>query len=294
MKKYFMMLLTASLLAAPSSLAAAADAIRSADIAVSSDAVVSADAARSPDASLSDARMMLDVLSRARTLVTPKEFADAFGRPTETRNLGADAYRNHIWSFELASADVPMTLHAGFNYGELADLSMTIDFGDDIVSERRYFVTLCRGLERATSHVSPVTRFQPVNADHSVNAYYPLDGSRPRRVMELSSTDTDSFARITMMPVLPELAHYVTVRVLSGDARMRRYPDATAELIRTLIAGHFAVAQTTRDVETSVKGGSVVTRWMRLFDKDGKLGWVLAAEVSPVGVYDLDHAFDRF
>jgi hypothetical protein len=149
----------------------------------------------SADAAVSDAETVLSAVAKTERLTTPSEFEGAFGASHGELDLGAGVYRNVDWQIPLASADVPLGLHVGFNYDRKSEWSMSLGF-DNSDAGREYFAALCRGFELLTGHVSNIVRFETMRSKTSVNAYYPLN---TKKMLAVTSTD-DDFTKIFLLP----------------------------------------------------------------------------------------------
>ncbi|MDL2264494.1 hypothetical protein LJC31_07575 [Synergistaceae bacterium OttesenSCG-928-I11] len=241
-------------------------------------------AAASADVALADAETVWRAVAEVEKSMVPQEFETAFGKPVEMQNMGANVYRNLDWHIPLASADVSLDLHVGFNYGRKAEWSMSIDFDDDADTGRRYFVALCRGFERITGHVSRVVRIEPMRADTSVTAHYPLPSGL---LLAVSSSDDDSFGTIFMTSVALGAERVFTLRILGDDVPMYERPLEKSNVVRRLRKGYKIVSLETR---TSADPKYL---WHKVRDGDGEPGWVYGKDATPVGIFDLDHAFDK-
>ena len=238
----------------------------------------------SADVALADAETVWRTIARAESLTVPRAFEEAFGKPVESQNMGADVYRNLDWRIPLVSTDASLDLHVGFNYGRTAEWSMSIDFGDDADAGRRYFVALCRGFEKISGHASKVVRFEPMRADISVNARYPLPTGM---LLAVSSSDDDSYGTIFMTLAQAATAQTFTLRIDADDAPMYERPDEKSKVVRRLRKGYTIVSLETRP------SADPKYPWYSVRDGDGEPGWVYGRDATPVGIFDLAHAFDK-
>lgn len=241
-------------------------------------------AATSGDIAFSDADEIWEKVISIKNMTTLRQFELRFDKPSEPYNLGANMYRNCDWKFPLVSADASLDMHVGFNYDKRAEWSMSIDFGEDAASEKRYFVALCRGFEKITGHTSQIIRFEPMRADTSVNAYYPMpDGT----LLSVSSSDDDSFGTILLAPVPAGTDSVFTIRTTADDVPMYAAPDEKTDVVRRLRKNYSVISLETRAY------ADTKSIWHKVRDGDGEIGWIQSSNATPVGIFGLGNAFEK-
>lgn len=234
----------------------------------------------------SDAETVLSLFGRTEGLVTPGEFEDALGKGRERRSIGADVFRDFVWSFPSEdSPGVSLAFCAGFDYGKAKDRSVAAGFGG-AEEARRYFAALCGDMERLTGHISPVLIIDNgPEGETKVTARYPRDGGE--LLVEIGTSAHAAKVFVTEASPARDARYLVTA---ARDTKLLDRPAPDAIPIRLLASGHRLISLG-RSAVLSLSSDNE-TEWHRVQDDGGQIGWVLSADLDLSGIRTIDTAFD--